>query len=311
MLILLKKIGYIILILGINLYIVSFLNNKIISRIELRRGYKGYKRGGLGFPFSNSLKYIAKEIPFSIWDILIFVFPILLWSVVPISFNLSIIDSQYNLFIAIVLYILLLVFRVFSVTYSKYNFVISDFIRRFSQMLTLITPVLFSALAIIILNKSLDFKIIVNSQYQYWNIIYQPVGFIVFFISIVVQIKLMNLSEHNQFLYSDNTNKEGEGISKLASRFSSYLIIFFLITLLNILYLGGWQKLYMVSGDIMAGIKFYIIFVILILFERAISNISSLSKIINLNYKLLLPLSIVNLVITIVFFILRNVYFII
>ncbi|MCL5070418.1 MAG: NADH-quinone oxidoreductase subunit H [Actinobacteria bacterium] len=311
MLILLKKIAYIILILGINLYIVSFLNNKIVSRIELRRGYKGYKKGGIGFPFSNSLKYLAKEFPFSIWDILIFVFPIVLWSVVPITLNLSIIDSDINLFIALVLYIMLLIFRVFSVSYTKYNFVLSDFLRRIMHMLSLMIPLLFSVLSIIILNKSLDFNVIVNSQYQYWNIIYQPVGFVVFFISILLQIKLLNLSEHNQFLYLDNINKEGEGISKLAARFSSYLIIFFLITLTNILYLGGWQKFYMISGDIMVAVKFYLIFVLLILFERAISNISSMNKLLNLNYKLLLPLSIVNLVITVVFFILRNVYFII
>ncbi|MHB9128034.1 MAG: NADH-quinone oxidoreductase subunit H, partial [Candidatus Humimicrobiaceae bacterium] len=228
MLILLQKIGYIILILGINLYIVSLLNNKIVSRIELRRGFKGYKRGELGFPFSSSLKYIAKGTPFSIWDIFIFVFSIILWSVVPISFNLYIIDSEHNLFFALVLYIMLIIFKVFSVSYSKYNFIISSFIRRTTQTLSLITPLLFSVLSIIILNKSLDFKIIVNSQYQIWNIVYQPIGFIVFFISILLQIKLMNLSDYNQFLITENINKEGEGISKLTSRFSNYLIIFFL-----------------------------------------------------------------------------------
>jgi len=311
MLILLQKIGYIILILGINLYVVSYLNNKIVSRVELRRGYKGYKRGGLGFPFSSSLKYIAKGTPFSIWDIFIFVFSVILWSVVPISFNLYIIDSEHNLFFALVLYVMLLIFKVFSVSYSKYNFIISNFLRKTTQTLSLLIPLLFSVLSIIILNKSLDFKIIVNSQYQVWNAIYQPIGFIVFFISIILQVKLMNLSDYNQFIITDNIIKEGEGISKLTSRFSNYLIIFFLITLLNILYLGGWQKLFMISGNIMIAIKFYVILVIVVLLERSISGISSINKLISLNYKLLLPLSIFNLAITIVFFILRNVYFII
>lgn len=311
MLILLQKIGYIILVLGVNLYIVSFLNNKIVSRTELRRGYKGYKRGGLVFPFSNSLKYIAKGVPFSIWDIFIFVFSIIIWAFVPVSFNLYIIDSENNLFFALVLYIMLIIFRVFSVSYSKYNFIVSGFLKRTAQTLSLMIPLLFSVLSIIILNKSLDFKIIVNSQYQVWNVVYQPIGFAVFFISILLQIKLMNLSEYNQFLITDNINKEGEGISKLTSRFSNYLIIFFLISLLNILYLGGWQKLFMINGNIMIAIKFYVVFVIVALLERSISGISSISKLINLNYKLLLPLSVVNLAVTIVFFILRNVYFII
>ncbi|MCL4378822.1 MAG: NADH-quinone oxidoreductase subunit H [Actinobacteria bacterium] len=311
MLILLKKIGYIILILGVNLYIISFLNNKIISRIELRRGYKGYKTGVIGFPFSSSLKYIAKGIPFSVWDILIFILPLLLWSVVPISFNLYIFDSQSNLFIALMFYMLILIFKNFSVSYSKYNFVISDFLRRTAQMFTLIIPLLFCVLSIIIINRSLDFKAIVNAQYQYWNIIYQPAGFIIFFLCILLQIKLLNLSERNQFLISGNTGKEGEGITKLCERFSGYLSIFFLIILLNNLYLGGWQKLYMIRGDVMVAVKFYVILILLILFERSISNISSINKLINLNYKLLLPLSAANLLITVIFFILRNVYHII
>jgi NADH:ubiquinone oxidoreductase subunit H len=154
MLILLQKIGYIILILGINLYIVSFLNNKIVSRIELRRGYKGYKRGGVIFPFSSSLKYIAKGTPFSIWDILIFVFSVILWSVVPVSFNLYIIDSGHNLFFALVLYVMLIIFKVFSVSYSKYNFIISGFLKRTTQTLSLVIPLLFSVLSIIIYRKS-------------------------------------------------------------------------------------------------------------------------------------------------------------
>jgi len=311
MLIYLRKIGYIILILGINLYIVSFLNNKIVSRIELRRGYKGYKKESPGFPFSNSLKYIAKENPFSIWDILIFVFSIVLWSIIPVSFNLFIVDSSYNMFIALILFILLLIFKVFSVSYSKYNFIISDFLKRTAQTVSLIMPLLFCVLSIVILNKSLDFKVIVNSQYQYWNVIYQPIGFITFFICILLQMKLMNLSEHNQFLITGNTSKEGEGISRMVSRFSGYLIIFFLIIMLNVLYLGGWQKLYMINGNIMTGLKFYIILIILIILEKSVSGISGFNKIINLNYKLILPLSVINLIITIVFFILKNVYFII
>jgi NADH:ubiquinone oxidoreductase subunit H len=121
----------------------------------------------------------------------------------------------------------------------------------------------------------------------------------------------MNLSEYNQFLITDNINKEGEGISKLTSRFSNYLIIFFLISLLNILYLGGWQKLFMISGNIMIGIKFYAVFIVVVLLERSISTVSGMNKLINLNYKLLLPLSVLNLAVTVVFFILRNVYFII
>jgi len=311
MLILLKNIGYLILIIGINLFVISFLNNKIVSRMELRRGYKGYKRENVFFPFVKSLKFISKENPFSFWDILIFIFTMIFCCIIPISLNISIIDSSYSVLMAITVLILIIIFKIFSVSYSKYDFIISDFIKKINQIVSYIIPLLFCILSIIILNKSFDFKVIVNSQYQYWNIIYQPIGFVIFFISILLQMKLLNFSESNQFLLSGNINKEGEGISKLIARLTNYLIIFFQIIMLNILYLGGWQKFHLINGNIMSGLKFYIILLLLMILEKSISGISNFKKLINLNYKLILPLSVVNLIITIIFFVLRNVYSII
>jgi NADH-quinone oxidoreductase subunit H len=308
MLLSLRNIGIVILILGINLYVVSLLNNKITSKIELRRGYHGYKKGSYVFPFSSSLKYIAKDYNFSFWDALIFVLSIIIWAFIPISFNIAVVSSSFNLLIAVVIYIILLISRVFSVSYSNYAFIISDVFKRVNQMLSIILPTLFCILSIIILNNSLDFKIIVNSQYQYWNVVYQPVGFIVFFMSTVLQIKLLNLSEINQLIFTNNSHKEGEGITRFANRFSSYTILFFNVFLFNILYLGGWQKFHLIRGEIMVAIKFYVVLIVVVLFERSISNISDVKKIINLNYKLLLPLSFFNLFLTIIFLILRQVY---
>ncbi len=308
MFLILKKIGIIILTLGINLYIVSFLNNKIIARTELRRGFKGYKKGGTGFPFSSSLKYISKDYGFSIWDIIIFVFSLSIWAFLPISYNISLVESDFNLIAVIVIYVLIIIFRIFSVSYSNYGFIISDSLKRINQILSLMLPMFFSILSVAVLNSTLSFKTIINSQYQLWNIAYQPVGFIVFFMSIVLQIKLLNLFDLNQFTFEGNILKEGEGMSKLVHRFSGYIIIFFTIILFNTLYLGGWEKLYMIRGDIMVAIKFYAVLVFLIIFERSISSISNETKIINLSYKILLPLSVFNLLLTIIFYILRNVY---
>ncbi|MCE5328941.1 NADH-quinone oxidoreductase subunit H, partial [bacterium] len=131
---------------------------------------------------------------------------------------------------------------------------------------------------------------------------------IVFFISMVLQVKLLNLFDLNQFTYEGNILKEGEGITKLVHRFSGYLIIFLNIILFNTLYLGGWEKFHIVRGDIMVAIKFYIVLVILIIFERSISSITSETKIINLSYKMLVPLSIFNLLFTVAFYVLRNIY---
>lgn len=311
MLLILRKIGIIILALGINLYIVSFLNNKLIARMELRRGFKGYKKGGTGFPFSSSLKYIAKNYEFSIWDFIIFILSISIWTFLPISYNISLAESDFNLMTVIIIYVLMIILKIFSASYSAYGFVISDIQKKINQILALMLPLFFCILSIAVLNSSLSFKTIINSQYQLWNIAYQPVGFLVFFASIVLQIKLLNLFDLNQFTYVGSIVKEGEGISKLVHRFSGYIIIFFTIILFNMLYLGGWEKFYRIRGDVMVAIKFYLVFAFIMIFERSVSNISNEAKIINFSYKILLPLSVFNLLLTIIFYILRNVYLIV
>ena len=86
------------------------------------------------------------------------------------------------------------------------------------------------------------------------------------------------------------------------------MIVFFLIIILNILYLGGWQGLYIIRGEIILAIKFYIIFVILLVMDKATGRIDSYSLLVRINWKFLVPVSLVNFIVTFGFFIARDVY---
>ncbi len=50
MLIILKKTIYILVIVALNLYVCTYLASKLSSRMELRRGYRMTRIGGIGFP---------------------------------------------------------------------------------------------------------------------------------------------------------------------------------------------------------------------------------------------------------------------
>ena len=103
-------------------------------------------------------------------------------------------------------------------------------------------PIIFSISGLLLISRSLNLKEIVGLQYQFWNIIYQPLGFLVFFASIFIQFKLFGINASNPVLLSENIEKEGQGFSRLILRFAYYSGLFFLIVLMIDLYLGGWQN---------------------------------------------------------------------
>src|SRR4030043_1368022 len=308
MLIILKKIFYILALLLVNLYICEYINNKLTARMDLRRGYRISGTKGIGFPLVRFFKYISRNEKINIWTFFIFLLSLLIWSVVPITANLVLIEMDYSLLIALTFYIILVILLFFNSSRTSYSAAFSESGKKILILLSFLLPALFSIASIVLINKTLSLKEIVNSQHQYWNIILQPLGFIVFFISIFLQLKLLGIRGKSYLLSGTNIGKEGTGLGKIIERFAVYMIVFFLIIILNILYLGGWNSIYFVRGEIIIAIKFYFIFVLLLLLDKAVGRIDNYKLLIRINWKFLIPVSLFNFIITLGFFIARNIY---
>ena len=71
----------------------------------------------------------------------------------------------------------------------------------------------------------------------------------------------------------------------------------------------GYKSLYFIRGDVMLGLKFYILFIFILFAGKALgSNMSDAGVFMRISGKFLIPLSIVNFAVTLGFFILRNIY---
>ena len=308
MLIIFKKVFYILAILLVNLYICEYLSNKLTARMDLRRGYRISGTKGIGFPLVRFFKYISRSERTNIWTFFIFLFSLLMWSVVPITANLILIEMDYSLLVALTFYIILIILLFFNSGRTSYSDAYSESGKKILILLSFLIPALFSIASIVLINRTLSLKEIVNSQHQYWNVILQPLGFMTFFISIFLQLKLLGIRGKSYLSPGANIGKEGTGLGKIIEKFSTYMIVFFLIIILNILYLGGWQGIYIIRGEIILAIKFYIIFVILLLMDKALGRIDSYGMLVRINWKFLVPVSLVNFIVTFGFFIARDVY---
>lgn len=308
MLFVFKKMFYIFAVLLVNLYICEYIGNKFTARIELRRGYRITRIRGAGFPLIRFFKYLSRDNKINIWTFFIFLLSFLMWSAVPITANLVLIEMDYSLLVAITFYIGLIIILFFNSSRTSYSAIFSEASKKVLILLSFLAPVLFSIVSIVLISKTLSLKEIVNSQYQYWNIIFQPLGFITFFISLFLQLKLLGISRKSYLSTEIDIGKEGIGLGKIVEKISVYMIVLFLIIILNILYLGGWQNIYFIRGEIMLAVKFYFIFILLLLMDKTIGRIDSYKLLVRINWKFLIPVSLVNFIITLGFFIARNEY---
>jgi len=308
MLIVFKKMFYIFAVLLVNLYICEYIGNKLTARMELRRGYRITRIRGAGFPLIRFFKYLSRDNKINIWTFFIFLLSFLMWSAVPITANLVLIEMDYSLLVAITFYIGLIIILFFNSSRTSYSAIFSEASKKVLILLSFLAPILFSTVSIVLISKTLSLKEIVNSQYQYWNIIFQPLGFITFFISLFLQLKLLGISRKSYLSTEIDIGKEGIGLGKIVEKISVYMIVLFLIIILNILYLGGWQNIYFIRGEIILAVKFYFIFILLLLMDKTIGRIDSYKLLVRINWKFLIPVSLVNFIVTLGFFIARNVY---
>lgn len=307
MLIILKKILYIFLILGGTVYICSYLGNKITARMELRRGYKITRFNGIGFPIFRFFKYMSKDATMSIWGFFLLVSSFLIWSIIPITSNLVLIDTDYSILMAFFFYIVLLLLNISVSGGTRYNFVFGRTVKKTGMILSFTIPVLFCAASIILISKTFSFGEIINAQFEYWNIVYQPLGFLVFFFALLMQFKLFSLNRKDYLYRQPQSAKEGAGLEKVIIRFSEYMMIFFMIIVLIGFYAGGYKNIYFIRGEIILAIKFYFVFIILLFLDRAIGGIDDYRLLVRINWKFLVPLSLLNFSVTLGFIIYRDV----
>ncbi len=307
MFVILKNILYIFLVLGVATYICSYLGNKISARMELRRGYKITRFNGIGFPILRFFKYMSKDASISSWGFFLLVFSFLIWSPTPITSNLILVDSDYSFLMALFFYIVLLLLNIFISGGTRYNFVFGRTVKKIGMMLSFTIPILFCAASIILISKTFSIKEIINAQFEYWNIVYQPLGFIVFFFALLMQFKLFSFNRKDYFYRQPQSAKEGKGLEKVIIRFSEYMMIFFMIIILISFYAGGYKNIYFIRGEIILAVKFIFVFIMLLLLERTFGGIDDYRLLVRINWKFLVPLSLLNFCVTLGFIIYRDV----
>jgi NADH-quinone oxidoreductase subunit H len=289
----------------------TLAERKILGAIQRRRGPNVVGTFGLLQPLSDGFKLLVKEtvlpsssnkLIFVLSPIITFLISLMGWAVVPYdkySFISELNTGMMYLFAVSSLGVYGIIMSGWS-SNSKYAFL--GALRSTAQMVSYEVSLGFIIIVIILCAGSFNLNVIIESQKNAWYIIPFFPLFLMFFIS--------GLAETNRHPF-DLPEAEAELVSGYNVEYSAMGFALFslgeyanmlLMSSLNvILFLGGWlppfEILSFIPGSVWFGLKICI-FVILFVWMRAALPRYRYDQLMNLGWKVFLPISLAYLILT-------------
>ncbi|MEB3166000.1 MAG: NADH-quinone oxidoreductase subunit NuoH [Cyanobacteriota bacterium] len=310
-----------------------WLERKISAAVQQRIGPEYAGPLGVLQPMADGLKLVFKEdiIParadgllFTLGPVLVLVPVILSWLVVPFGQNLLISNVGVGIFLWIALSSIQPIGLLMSGYSSNNKYSLLGGLRAAAQSISYEIPLALAVLAVVMMSNSLSTVDIVNQQagagILSWNIWRQPVGFVIFWICALAECERLpfDLPEAEEELVA-GYQTEYAGMKFALFYLGSYINLVLSALLVAVLYLGGWSfpvpvewiantfglpvdapALQVVTGTlgiVMTVLKAYLLVFFAILLRWTVPRVR-IDQLLDLGWKFLLPVALVNLLIT-------------
>ena len=317
----------------VGVLVTVWLERKISAAVQQRIGPEYAGALGVLQPLADGLKLLFKEdiIParadgllFTLGPILVVVPVILSWLVVPFGQNLLISNVGVGIFLWIALSSLQPIGLLMSGYASNNKYSLLGGLRAAAQSISYEIPLALSVLAVVMMSTSLSTVDIVNQQtgagILSWNIWRQPVGFVIFWICALAECERLpfDLPEAEEELVA-GYQTEYAGMKFALFYLGSYINLVLSALLVSVLYLGGWgfpvpvewlaaglgqsvdapvvQVITGSLGIVMTVLKAYLLVFFAILLRWTVPRVR-IDQLLNLGWKFLLPIALVNLLVT-------------
>lgn len=298
-------IGVMVLVV-FNALILTWAERKVAGHMQRRIAAKEVGPFGLIQPIADSLKLLGKELltPLNVDRSLFYLAPTLIFIPVLVSFVVIPFDSYLQVKDINVGILVILAFSSLSVlsiliagwgSNNKYSLI--GAIRSVAQNIAYEIPLLLSLLAIVFMVNSLSLRDIVEAQKGVWFVVFQPFAFLIFFITSVAETNRtpFDLPEAESELVA-GFHTEYSGMRFALFFLAEYTNIFIVCAIATTFFLGGYL------GPILPGIVWFFIktyfLVFVILWMRWTFPRVRFDQLLNFSWKVLIPASLVNLIIT-------------
>lgn len=302
-----------VLLLVILLFVVYVIlaERKVLGFMQSRYGPNQLGgRYGLLQTVADVLKLLFKEdtIPSSADRLLFIVAPVLafapsfaIMAVIPFT------DKLYyaNLNVGVLYYVgisgITTIALLLGGWSSNNKFGLLGGMRAAAQMISYEIPLVMSILSIVLMTGSMNVSEIVTGQEDVWNIIIQPVAFLVFFIAAMAEINRIpfDLPESENELIAGYQIEYG-GFRWSMFYLAEYLYMFGMSAITTALFLGGWLPLFgldFIPGAVWFALKFCLVVFVLIWIRATFPRMRP-DVLMEFAWKILLPVALANVLVT-------------
>ncbi len=318
-------VAKIVVVFGLMLLSVTYLTwleRKILSDIQVRLGPMRVGPHGLLQPIADGLKLLFKEeiVPQAADRTLYLLAPVLAlipafisFAVIPFGDRIRLFGQSVDLVIADVNIGLLYVFGVASLGIygivlggwaSNNKYALLGGLRASAQIISDELSLSLSVVGVVMLSQSLSLVQVVDAQARVWFIVLQPIGFLIFLICAVAEINRapFDLPEAETELVA------GFHVEYSSMKFAMYFMAEYanMITvsaMATTLFLGGWRGPWL-PPVVWFLIKLYL-FIFLFIWLRGTLPRFRYDQLMRFGWKVLLPIALVNIMVTAVFVALR------
>ncbi len=317
----------------VGVLVVVWLERKISAAAQQRIGPEYAGPLGVLQPVADGVKLVFKEDTlssksdrwlFTLGPVVVVIPVFLSYLIVPFGQNLVITDLNVGIFLWIALSSITPIGLLMSGYASNNKYSLLGGLRAAAQSISYEIPLAFAVLAIVMMSNSLSTIDIVQQQSGYgvlgWNIWRQPVGFIIFWIAALAECERLpfDLPEAEEELVA-GYQTEYSGMKFALFYLGSYVNLVLSALIFAILYLGGWespipieklagllgvgettpwlQAIAAAIGITMTVLKAYLLVFLAILMRWTVPRVR-IDQLLNLGWKFLLPVSLVNLLLT-------------
>jgi len=299
---------------------LTWIERKIAGHIQQRLGPMRVGWHGLLQPLADGLKLFTKEdhIPdeadrflFTLAPIITLVATFSVFVALPIGEPVTIWGTEITLHLTdmnvALLYVLAIAgIDVFGVIIggwaSNSKYAVLGSLRTCAQLISYEIPMGFAVVGVVMLAQSMSLVTIVEAQADLWNVVYQPIGFLVFFIAGMAEAQRIpfDLPEAEGDLGA-GYHTEYSGMRFSLFIMSEYLIMVFLSALTVILFFGGWNPLFIPLPPMVWFLLKTSFFIWLFMWFRFTFPRYRYDQLMSIGWKVLLPLSLANILISGVF----------
>jgi NADH-quinone oxidoreductase subunit H len=290
----------------INTVLLTWVERKVAGHMQRRIGPKEVGPFGLIQAIADSLKLLGKEIltPAHVEKPLFYLAPVIVFIPVLVSFIVIPFDTCLQVKDINVGVLVILAFSSLSVLSillagwgSNNKYALIGAIRSVAQNIAYEIPLLLSLLPVIMMANSFSLKDIVEAQKGLWFVFYQPIAFLIFFVSSVAETNRtpFDLPEAESELVA-GFHTEYSGMRFALFFLAEYTNVFIVSAIAVTFFLGGYQ------GPVLPGIvwfliKCYSLVFVLVWFRWTFPRVR-FDQLLNFSWKTLIPVALLNLLVT-------------